>query len=82
MAPSVFHLFGPLKTHLGGKRFADEEVEAEVRKWLRQQSNDFYAAGLNILVKRWDKCINIGGGYVDNFFPVSYIACFTYYIHF
>jgi hypothetical protein len=28
MAPSDFHLFGPLKNHLGGERFADdEEVE-------------------------------------------------------
>jgi hypothetical protein len=28
---------------LGGKRFVDEhEVETEVRKWLRQQSKDFY----------------------------------------
>jgi hypothetical protein len=31
---------------LGGKRFADEkEDERQVRKWLRQQSKDFYAAG-------------------------------------
>jgi hypothetical protein len=52
--------------HLGGKRFADdEEVEAEVRRWLRQQSKDFYTVGFNSLVKRWDKCINIGGGYVE-----------------
>jgi hypothetical protein len=29
-----------------GKRFADdEEVETEVRKWLRQKLEDFYAAG-------------------------------------
>jgi hypothetical protein len=29
-----------------GKRFADgEEVETEVRKWLRQQLGDFYASG-------------------------------------
>jgi hypothetical protein len=42
---------------LGGKRFADEEIETEVRKWLRQQSQDFYAAGFDALVKRWDKCI-------------------------
>jgi hypothetical protein len=28
----------------GRKRFDDEEVETEVRKWLRQQSKDFYAA--------------------------------------
>jgi hypothetical protein len=37
----------------------------EVWKWLRQQSNDFYAAGFNILVKQWDKCIDVGGGYVE-----------------
>jgi hypothetical protein len=31
---------------LCGKRFADDEdVETEVRKWLRQQSKDFCAAG-------------------------------------
>jgi hypothetical protein len=45
--------------HLGGKRFADDE---EVRKWLRQQSKDLYAAGFDALVKRW---INVGGGYVE-----------------
>jgi hypothetical protein len=33
LAPSDFHLFGPLKIHLGGKCFADdEEVEMEVHK--------------------------------------------------
>jgi hypothetical protein len=37
LAPSNYHLFGLLKTHLGGKSFADdEEVETGVRKWLRQ----------------------------------------------
>jgi hypothetical protein len=51
--------------HLGGIRFADgEEVETEVRKWLRQQPKDFFAAGFNALVKQWDKCISVGGGYV------------------
>jgi hypothetical protein len=48
-----------------GKRFADDEkVETEVRKWLRQQSKDFYAAGFDALVKRWDMCMDVGGGYV------------------
>jgi hypothetical protein len=36
----------------------------QVPKWLRQQSKYFYAAGFDALVKRWDKCINVGGGYV------------------
>jgi hypothetical protein len=52
VAPSNFHLFGPLKNHLGDKRFTDEEeVEREVRKWLRQQPKDFYAVGFDELVK-------------------------------
>jgi hypothetical protein len=51
---------------LGGKCFDDdEEVETEVRKWLRQQSKDFYSADFDTLVKRWDKCISVGGGYVE-----------------
>jgi hypothetical protein len=37
----------------------------QVRKLLRQQSKDFYAAGLDALAKGWDKCINVGGGYVE-----------------
>jgi hypothetical protein len=65
LAPSDFHLFGPLKNHLGGKGFPDdEEVETELWKWLRQPSKDFCAADLAALVKQWDKCINVGGGYV------------------
>jgi hypothetical protein len=65
LAPSDFHLFGPLKNHLGGKCFTDdEEVEMEAWKWLRQQSKYFCAVGFNTLVKQWYKCINVGGGYV------------------
>jgi hypothetical protein len=35
------------------------------RKWLRQQSKDFYNSGFDTVVKRWDKCIKVGGGYVE-----------------
>jgi histone-lysine N-methyltransferase SETMAR len=53
LAPSDFHLFGAQKYHIGGRRFADdEEIETDVRKWLRQQSEDLYAAGFDALVKR------------------------------
>jgi histone-lysine N-methyltransferase SETMAR len=65
LAPSDYYLFGPLKNHLCGKRFADdEEAEMEVQKWLRQLSKDFYAVGFEALIKRWDKCTNVGGKYV------------------
>jgi hypothetical protein len=55
-----------LKSHLGGRDFADdEEVETEVWKLLKLQSKDFHAAGFDALLKRWDKCIKAGGGYVE-----------------
>jgi hypothetical protein len=37
----------------------------QVRKWLRQQPKNFYAAGLEALVKQWDEGISVGGGYVE-----------------
>jgi hypothetical protein len=43
----------------------DEEVEAEVREWLRKTSKDLYAAGFEPMVKGRDKCISVGGGYVE-----------------
>ncbi|GBL74376.1 hypothetical protein AVEN_235344-1 [Araneus ventricosus] len=62
----TFHLFGPLKQHLGGKNFADEDdFQNEVLLWMRQQPKEFYAAGIGELIKRWSKCINIGGDYVE-----------------
>jgi hypothetical protein len=45
--------------------FKDDEVEMKARKWLRQQSKDFYAVGFDTMMKRLDKCINIGGGHVE-----------------
>jgi hypothetical protein len=47
----------------GLSKVADDETD--VQMWLRQQSKDFYASGLDALVKRWDKCVNIGRGYVE-----------------
>jgi hypothetical protein len=50
----------------GRSKIADDETG--VREWLREQSNDFYAAGFDALVKRWDKCICVGGGYMEKYF--------------
>jgi hypothetical protein len=47
----------------GRSNVADDEME--VQNWLRQQSKDFYVEGFDALVKRWDKSINVGGGYVE-----------------
>jgi hypothetical protein len=37
----------------------------EVRKWMRQQTKHFCAVGFNAPVKQWDKCVSVGGGYVE-----------------
>ncbi|GBM94083.1 hypothetical protein AVEN_135185-1 [Araneus ventricosus] len=66
LAPSEFNLFGPLKQHLGVKHFADDDdVQHEGLLWMRQELKAFYAAGIGALIERWDKCINIGGDYVE-----------------
>jgi hypothetical protein len=40
-------------------------MPAQARKWLRQQSKDFYTAGFDAIVKRWDKYINVIEGYAE-----------------
>ncbi|GBO02511.1 hypothetical protein AVEN_83235-1 [Araneus ventricosus] len=38
LAPCDFHLFGPLKQHLGGKHCGDDDdVQHEVLLWMREQ---------------------------------------------
>jgi hypothetical protein len=61
------------------KCFADdEEVETEVRKWLGQQAKYFYAAGFDALLKRSDKCISVGGAFVEKYMfcsLYSFVTC-------
>jgi transposase len=65
-SPSDFHLFGKLKEHLSGKRFAsDQEVENETRNWLTNLDTNFYAERILKLVSRWDKCLNLFGDNVE-----------------
>jgi hypothetical protein len=41
---------------------------------------NFCAVGFDALVKRWDKCINVGGGYVEKqmLLPGLIITNFTF----
>jgi len=57
LAPSDFHLFGPPKNALRGRRFAaDDEVKEAVHDWLRSQPQTFFSNGIK-LTDRWAKCI-------------------------
>jgi histone-lysine N-methyltransferase SETMAR len=66
LAPSDFYLFRYLKPHLKGKRFGDDdEVKQETQHWLEEQSKDWYKAGIEKLKRRYEKCIELNGGYVE-----------------
>jgi len=53
LAPSDFHLFGPLKESLEGIKFENnEDVQQHVLQFLRATDKDFYAAGFSRLVER------------------------------
>jgi len=52
-------LFGPLKEKLRGKKLNGNDVKENVLNWLQHQDKAFFAAGINKLIKRWDKCINV-----------------------
>jgi hypothetical protein len=44
LAPSDYHLFGPLKDHVRGHRYeTDEAMQEAVRSWLRGAGTDFIA---------------------------------------
>ena len=47
-----------------GRRSIEDEHRVG-RKTYRQQQQEFYAAGFQGLVKRWDKCLHLYGDYVE-----------------
>jgi hypothetical protein len=49
----------------GSRTLTWSAVKREVTPWFRQQPKEFYAAGFQRLVKRWDKCLNVQGDYVE-----------------
>ena len=66
LAPSDFHLFGPLKDALRWTRFDDDEsVIRAVRTWLREQETSWYREGMHTLVSRWRKAVDVDADYVE-----------------
>jgi hypothetical protein len=58
LAPSDFHMFGPMKEALRGRRFSsDEEVIGAVQNWLKTQPKISFCDGFKELVKRWNRTL-------------------------
>jgi histone-lysine N-methyltransferase SETMAR len=59
LTPSDFHLFGPLRDVLRGRRFADDvELNHSVREDLRRFSKEFYTTDVQRLTQMWKKCVD------------------------
>jgi hypothetical protein len=55
-----------LKQFLGGTRMgSDEDVKKTVKDWFSGLAADFYDAGIQKLVTRYDKCLNLHGDCVQ-----------------
>lgn len=66
LAPSDFYLFPRLKERLRGKKFEDDsEVMAAVEAFWEGQEKEFFSKGILGLEKRWTKCIDLLGDYVE-----------------
>jgi hypothetical protein len=51
---------------LGGRRFkSDEEMKDAVKEWLNGLAAEVYDEGIQKLVTRYGKCLNVGGDYVE-----------------
>ena len=53
------------KTLRSVKFNSTEEVKEKVQNCRRHQDKEFFAEGIKKLVKRWDKCIDVVGDYVE-----------------
>ena len=66
LAPSDYHLFGPMKEGLQGNQYGnDNEVKTAVLNWLRHQPAEFYNTGIHAFVHRWTLALERGGDYVE-----------------
>jgi transposase len=65
LAPSDYHLFTKM-VWLANQCFkTNEELMDGVNNWLGTLAVPFCDEGLQKLVRRYDKCLNLGGNYVE-----------------
>jgi len=57
--------FSEGRTSIENEHRAGRPVEIATPETFQQQPKEFYAAGFQRLVKRWDKCLNLYGDYVE-----------------
>jgi histone-lysine N-methyltransferase SETMAR len=65
LAPSDYNLFISLRNHLNNKKFETfEEVNDAILSYFESKLRNFYEAGIEKLVTRWETVIASNGNYV------------------
>jgi histone-lysine N-methyltransferase SETMAR len=65
LAPSDYHLFTKMIWWPTQCFHINEELMAGVNNWLHNLAAPFFDEGLQKLVSRYDKCLNMDGNYVE-----------------
>jgi histone-lysine N-methyltransferase SETMAR len=66
LVPSDYFLFSKLKSDLRGKKFiSDEEVISAVLDHFKDKNLEYFFSGIQKLIDRSKKCIEIKGDYVE-----------------
>ena len=69
LAPSDYHLFLNLKSHMRGTRFRDDDdLKAATEAWLGDQTDNFYFQGIDCLKDKQAKCIEVKGDYIKKYY--------------
>ncbi|GFS06842.1 histone-lysine N-methyltransferase SETMAR [Elysia marginata] len=79
LALSDFHLFGPLKRHLGGMAFETEsDLVGELKNWFAHLDLDFFRVGIYSLLSRWKKCTDLHGNDVEEKSKSDTLICASF----
>lgn len=66
LALSDYYLFPKLKENIRGKKFnGDDEMMDAENQWFLELPGDFFLNGLKLLERRWAKCVEVAGDYVE-----------------
>ncbi|CAK9819145.1 Mariner Mos1 transposase [Anthophora quadrimaculata] len=66
LAPSGYYLFPNLKKPLAGKRFTStDEAIAAVNGYFADFPESYFNNGIELLEKRWNKCIEVSGNHIE-----------------
>ena len=66
LAPSDYYLFSKLKSDLRGKKFtSDDEIKSAVFQHFQSKDKNYFYTGIEMLISRSNKCINLLGDYIE-----------------